>query len=262
MIVLFHRVSIAYPNDPIGISRKRFRKFCRVFKKAFTVVSLGELLQELAESPCRVGGKLVLTFDDGYLDNYECAMPELRECGLPATFFVATGYVGSERNAPWDADAGVEAEWMTWDHVRELSELGFEIGSHTVNHVNLGTLELAKQLGGTELPSHWHANVSDEVAVQELVSSKERLEQELGVSVSLFSFPFGRRENLSERNRERIRDAGFECCASAYGGVVTCQTDRYFLERIPINDWFRSPYQFVFHAIVAQRKGAKSWNEV
>ncbi len=149
---------------------------------------------------------------------------------LPACFFVATGFVETDRMAPWDAEQGIPSEWMTWEHVRRLHRQGFEIGAHTVNHVDLGVVE-------------------GELADAEIRGSRERLERELSASVSFFSYPFGSPDNITEANRERVREAGFECCVSAFGGVIAPVTDAFSARRTPISQWFLSPYQFGFEVM-------------
>ena len=74
-----------------------------------------------------MGGSLSITFDDGYLDNYEIAAPILREVGLSATFFVTTNFIGSEFVPFWDSDLPQQPGWMSWKQVRELADHGFEI---------------------------------------------------------------------------------------------------------------------------------------
>ena len=144
-----------------------------------------------------------------------------------------TGFIGTDRVAPWDNEAGIESQWMSWDDVRALGGSGFEIGAHTVNHVDLGTTAL------------------NEASV-EIAESKRRLEDELGRKITMFSYPFGRADQITEENRGVVRDAGFSCCFSAYGGTVGPQDDPYRLERTPISLWYASPFQFGFETMVAQ----------
>ena len=229
VIVLFHRVDDRFDGDPITCSRSAFRAFCTFFRRYFVVVSFGELLAKLRRGE-RIDRHLAITFDDGYRDNAAIAAPELLSLGLPACFFVATGFVETDRMAPWDAEQGIPSEWMTWEHVRRLHRQGFEIGAHTVNHVDLGVVE-------------------GELADAEIRGSRERLERELSAPVSFFSYPFGRPDSITEANRERVRDAGFECCVSAFGGVIAPVTDAFRARRTPISSWFLSPYQFGFEVM-------------
>ncbi|HWO89860.1 MAG TPA: polysaccharide deacetylase family protein, partial [Gemmatimonadales bacterium] len=233
---LFHRIDDSLPEDPITCSRKTFAAFCDFYRRFFVVVSLSELLRRLRCGE-DISRHLVITFDDGYEDNARVAAHELRGRDLPACFFVATGFVGTDRQAPWDEESGVRSRWMTWSDVRRLAAEGFEVGAHTINHVDLGV-------------------VSDEVAEQEIGGSRDRLEQELSTRVQLFSYPFGRAENITAAHRDRVRRAGFLCCASAFGGVVSPSSNPFELRRIPISRWFKSPYQFGVELMLL-RKGSR-----
>ena len=74
---------------------------------------------------------VVVTFDDGYIGNYDFAYPYLKSQGIPATFFVHTDYVG----VPTSKDH------MTWDMLREIDRYSqFSVESHTASHRNLTTL--------------------------------------------------------------------------------------------------------------------------
>lgn len=224
MITLFHRVDDDLAGNVISCTSAEFRRFCDFFSRFFDVISLSELLDRL-ESGSEVAGCLVITFDDGYADNEEVAAAELRERGFPATFFVATGWIGSEEVPWWDEEHGVVPRWMTWDQVRALQRGGFDVGAHTMHHVDLG------EVGGEE-------------AHREIVGSRERLERELGRPVLHFSYPYGRAHQITEANRKRVEDAGFRCCLSAFGGTVAPGADPMRLRRTAVTQWHRSPYQW------------------
>jgi len=231
VIVLFHRVDDRYPGDPITFSFARFCAYCDFFQRYFIVVSLGELLDRLRGGR-DISGHLVITFDDGYRDNARCAL-ELRRRGLPACFFVTTGFVGSSRNAWWDSLLSIRSEWMSWDDVRQLHALGFELGPHTATHANLGAISGAE-------------------AVAEIVGAKEVLERELGARTHHFGFPYGRSEHMSDENRQLVRSAGFRSCLSACGGTVSPECDPFDLKRIGITDASSSPYQWGFEIAISR----------
>ena len=232
VIALFHRVDERLAGNPISCTPADFRAFCDFFGRYFQVVSLGTLLGKLERGE-DVSRHLVVTFDDGYKDNREIAAAELEGRRLPACFFVATDFIGSSRVPPWDAVLGVASAWMSWDEVRDLRARGFEIGAHTMNHVDLG------EVHGAE-------------AVREIVGSGRRLARELGCDTPFFSYPFGRAEQITPSNRAAVRDAGFRCCLSAYGGTVSRGSDPFDLKRIPVSPWFLSPYQYGFEAMLAR----------
>jgi peptidoglycan/xylan/chitin deacetylase (PgdA/CDA1 family) len=230
-IVIFHRVDDRYPGDPITCTPEEFRRYCDFFQRYFIVISLAELLERLRAGR-DISRHLVITFDDGYRDNARCAL-ELKKRGLPACFFVTTGFIGSSRNAWWDSLRAIRSEWMSWDDVRTLHALGFELGPHTETHANLGA-------------------VSGAEAVAEIVGAKEVLERELGAQTVHFGFPFGRPEHLSEANRQLVRRAGFRSCLSASGGTVRPDCDAFDLKRIGVSAAFSSPYQLGFEMLALQ----------
>ncbi|MFN3325513.1 MAG: polysaccharide deacetylase family protein [Bryobacteraceae bacterium] len=150
---------------------------------------------------------VVIHFDDGYRDNASDAAPLLRAADLPAAFFIASGFIDTSRSFEHDKTKSPHRfENMTSEHVRQLAREGFEIGAHTVNHVDLGSVDA-------------------QTAVKEIVESRRALECILGAPVSLFSYPFGRPENITEDARTVIRDAGYRALFSAYGGAVQKKTD-------------------------------------
>jgi peptidoglycan/xylan/chitin deacetylase (PgdA/CDA1 family) len=235
-IVAFHRVNDQIPLDGLTCTSAKFEAFCHFFQRHFDVLPVSEQV-----AGCRagrdMGGTLSITFDDGYLDNFEVAAPILRRLNLPATFFVTTGFIGSDAPAPWDTALPVKAGWMNWNHVRGLVAQGFHVGSHTDTHINMAATDAQK--------------VRDELEI-----SKRKLRQELDLDVDLFAYPFGGREHMSASARELVRQAGFSCCASCYGGVNSTSPDPYDLNRIGIAEWFDTPDQFGFEVVTNRTERA------
>ena len=251
VVLLFHRVGEAYPGDEIGVPEAQFERFCALLARHFPVISL-ETLAERLRARGEIGGCAVITFDDGYLDNYAAAAPILRKYRLPATFFITTGYIGTDRVPGWDADHGARSPWMSWDHVRALQAQGFSLGAHTVNHVNLGDAESFRAAGAKPFPEHWHVDAGPDEQAREIVESRRTLERETGATVTTFAYPYGRRENLSAGNRQVIAESGFTVNTSAYGGTVTAETPPLDIPRIPVNQWFETPEEFVFELVMGR----------
>jgi peptidoglycan/xylan/chitin deacetylase (PgdA/CDA1 family) len=223
IITAFHRVNDQLPPDSLTCRSDMFEEFCTYFKKNFRVVPLAEQIAGF-KSGANLGGTLSITFDDGYLDNYEVAAPILQRLGLPATFFITSDFIGSQRVPFWDKELPFQPGWMSWDQVRDLAKRGFSIGGHTVNHIDMGK------------------EPTDAIRV-ELSTSKQRIESELGTGIELFAYPFGGEKNINDGSRELVREAGFNCCMSCHGGTNELATDVYRLKRIPISTWFSSPQQ-------------------
>jgi len=120
-VVLFHRVLAAPdPLFPDDIDRRRFEAICDWLASWFNVLPLDEALQRALDGrlPERA---LAITFDDGYADNHDLALPILRARGLTATFFIATGFLDGGRM--WN-DTIIEAIRRCTQTVLDLESLG------------------------------------------------------------------------------------------------------------------------------------------
>ena len=232
VVVAFHRVKNTYPGDGLTVSVPLFDRYCRFFRDHFNVVPLADLVTRL-ERRQPIDRALAITFDDGYLDNFENAAPVLRKYSLPAAFFVVTRWIGKDVVPWWDREERIRHSWMSWDQVRMLHRAGFEIGAHTRTHVNLG-------------------EVSGREAENEIAGARADLESQLDTSVDLFAYPYGTRAHMSEANRALVKRAGFRCCCSCFGGAVTAGTDPFRLARVPINRSFSSPHGFGFEVALGR----------
>ena len=201
VIVLFHRISDKYPGDPITCSTKGFEEFVGFFGRFFKVVTLSELLL-LLPNPAELEGKLVITFDDGYLDNATVAAPLLEREGMRGVFFLTTSYLGTDRIPPWDARYGNQTEWMSWDQARDLRRRGHDVGSHTQNHPDLGQLFGVKRQGAR------------------LEGEPKSCNSELGEATGLFARPYGWHGQMAADNTEIVKSVGLKCDLSAFGGTV------------------------------------------
>jgi peptidoglycan/xylan/chitin deacetylase (PgdA/CDA1 family) len=209
-ILLYHRV--ADDEDPLSLSPRRFREQMQYLAaEGYRAVGLVEALELLdrGEAPARTIG---LTFDDGFVDVRDEALPILAEHGFRATVFVTTGVTGGQLRFPWYA--GHQPPVLSWDEVAELDRdgtLSFE--AHTVSHPSL----LA---------------VDDGVARAEIRDSRHELEQRLGRSVSAFAYPAGL---YGERVRRLVAEAGYAAAVTCEPGVNLPSSDRFALRRRQID---------------------------
>jgi peptidoglycan/xylan/chitin deacetylase (PgdA/CDA1 family) len=184
-------------------------------KEHYRVVRLADAVHALREPgpPQRL---VAVTFDDGYADNATAAAPILKSLGLPATFFVSTDMIGGQRPFPHDVIRGrTPQQPMTWDDLRSLVSQGFDIGSHTCSHADMGAISL-------------------EDAKRELRDSRLRIEQELHQPVRLFAFPYGRHRNMRPETMAAAHEE-YEVCCFAYGGHNTAPADPGRIRRVVIS---------------------------
>lgn len=212
-VLMYHRVN-DYDHDGLTTPTSVFDQMMRELKKRYQVISLAELVRTVVEGGS-LGNKVAITFDDGYRDNLISAAPILKKHDIPATFFVTTGYIATTKVFPWDSTNSIKNSLMSWEDVRELSGLGFEIGAHTVNHPDLGAATL--------VDARW-----------EIRASKQAIESELGRKVESFAFPFGKRESCPEEVSKIVSEEGYSCCCLGYGGKVGRNSDVFRLNRIPM----------------------------
>jgi peptidoglycan/xylan/chitin deacetylase (PgdA/CDA1 family) len=210
VVLLFHRVTDEIPEDGLTVSCQQFRAICRMLAQRFRVVPLAEIFYLARSCKALPPRTVAITFDDCYLDNLAAARI-LSLHGLPATFFIPAGFVGTDHVFPWDSGLKRMPN-LTWDDVRTMRRLGFEIGSHTITHANLG-------------------EVTAEQARREIVDSKSILEKQLGSRVRWFAYPFGGVNNFRHEWLPLLEEAGYEGCLSAHGGFIYRDTNPAILPR-------------------------------
>lgn len=216
VIVYYHRIGWV---DRLSKTISAFRQDLRYLKKHYECITLTELVERL-NSGAPIRRKIaVITFDDGYLDNYQSAYDQLKRAGLSATFFVSTGFIGTSRKFEHDVRAreggySVRDDWskMTWEQLREMQDGGMEIGSHTVDHVKMANPDL------------------DELRRQ-AVQSLEQLEAHLGRRPRTFSFPWGKPSDFSDAAIAAVREAGYLAAVTTSAGIVHVGDDLFRLRR-------------------------------
>lgn len=212
-ILVFHALSDERPHDGITMSPALFEGIVRRLARDYRVLAMSDLLERVAGGGPLTGREVVITFDDGYLDNYVHAAPVLSELGLPATFYLTAGFVGTDRQFPWDAAKGHRTVMMSWAQAAEMHRMGFDIGCHTWNHPDLGTEPIAS-------------------AGRELDDARARIEDAIGGRVAHFAYPFGGLANIRPEWVEAIRAAGFASNVRCHGGQVCAGDDPHWLARV------------------------------
>lgn len=183
-VLMYHSVSPC-PDDPylITVSPARFgQQLAWLRRRGLRGVSMAGLL---AARRAGCGAGLVgLTFDDGYADFLEFALPALRRCGFGATVFPVAGRLGGQND--WDAE-GPRKQLMSAAQVREVAAAGIEIGSHGLRHTDL-------------------TGASPAGLAAETGESRGLLQEASGQEVAGFCYPYG---HLDARVAAAVRAAGY-----------------------------------------------------
>jgi peptidoglycan/xylan/chitin deacetylase (PgdA/CDA1 family) len=183
-ILMYHSVSPSTAADPhqLRVHPRRLDAQLRALRRlGLRGVSMGELLRahEKGEAARLVG----LTFDDGYVDFLEHAVPVLESHGMTATVYVVAGRLGGHN----DWDTGPRLPLMDVEQVRAVATAGQEIGSHGLTHVHL-------------------AGASSAVLKREVDESRHILEDVLQGPVDEFCYPYG---SFDATAAEAVRAAGY-----------------------------------------------------
>jgi len=144
--------------------------------------------------------QVVLTFDDGYTDNIDEAMPILNKYGFKATLFIISDMVGNDR-------------YMNWDQIKTLKNNNWDLGGHTINHPNLVSLSL------------------DDAKIQ-IEKCKSDIEKNTGSKVTFFSYPAGK---FDENVTSLVKNAGYSGAVTTIYDNVNNKNNIYELTRIRIN---------------------------
>lgn len=197
-VLMYHSISSKYDSS-ICVSEKQFRAQMEWLRdNGYHAVSIDEFYEALAENGALPEKPVLITFDDGFKDNYKAAWPILKEYSFTGTFFVVTGKIDSYN--------------LDWDELKQLIEDGNSIGSHSVTHRDLSCLSAAQQ-------------------EKELRESKRTLEEGLGTTIKAFCFPFGK---YNKTTLSLLPELGYSLSFTTRSGKVCFGDNEYLLKRVHV----------------------------
>ncbi len=168
-VLLYHHVSDTAPAST-SVAPAVFRKQLDYLAAGgYSVLPLSRILDTLAGGGSLPDKCVAITFDDAYQSVLDVAAPLLKKHGWPFTVFVSTQAV----------DEGYH-DYLSWDGLRRLMEAGAEIGNHSYNHAHL----VRRESG--ESQQQWHERIK-----QDIQRAQQDLQQHLGVTPVMFSYPYG-----------------------------------------------------------------------
>jgi peptidoglycan/xylan/chitin deacetylase (PgdA/CDA1 family) len=211
-VLFYHRVADEHPNA-WTMSTADFARQIHWLRHRFDLVTLAEAQARIAAGRNR-WPTACITFDDGYAENMQYALPLLLRHRIPVTYFVSTNQVLRGQDFPHDVENARRLPINSLDQLREIAASGVQIGAHTRGHVHLGPPATREEL------------------VDEIAGSKRELEAALECEVPYFSFPYGQVADLSTAAFQIAHESGFLGVCSAYGGYNFPGDDPFHLRRI------------------------------
>ena len=214
-VVMYHRVINKSENEGIHgtyIYENIFREHMKYLKdNNFSVITFEDLNNIGWRNRFDKNKKyIIITFDDGYVDNYELAFPILKEFNFKATIFL----MGESTYNEWDVKADGEKSFplMSVEMIKEMQDYGIEFGAHTFNHPKLNKLS------------------NDEIKHQ-IVDVKKPLEEKIGREIITFAYPYG---ILNDYAKKMVEEAGYTFGVATDSGSVCLSDDLYQIRRIAI----------------------------
>jgi peptidoglycan/xylan/chitin deacetylase (PgdA/CDA1 family) len=216
MVLYYHRIADDRAN-PWTISPAMFLRQIQWLRERFDFISLEDAQQRIRRGynpqPC-----ISITFDDGYAENCQQAIPWLIKHRIPCTYFVTVQNVLQEEPFSHDLVMGHRFAPNTLEQLQAMAAAGIEIGAHAYTHCDLGTM------------------VDHRLLRHELATAKQDLEAALARPVRYFAFPYGLPANLNPAAFVLAKEAGYHGVCSSYGGFNFPGDDPFHLQRIPVDD--------------------------
>jgi peptidoglycan/xylan/chitin deacetylase (PgdA/CDA1 family) len=208
-ILMYHRINVVTSSTPaasrgLTVHPHDFaRQMTWLKRRGYRTITQRELFEALMCGR-RLGPRpIMITFDDGYRDNFFKASPVLARLGMRATAYVVSGRI-----------SGRDPSFLTWPLLKALERRGIEIGSHTVAH-------------------HDMTSLSDAQMLADLKTSRRTLERKLGHRVPWLAYPFGA---YDERVESLARRAGYLLAVTTRHGAVHSARQPFALPRLRVLD--------------------------
>jgi peptidoglycan/xylan/chitin deacetylase (PgdA/CDA1 family) len=244
IVLNYHRV---FPGH--HMSTETFEWQIRKLKKRFKPLTLKEAV-EFAKGNLKLEKDgFVITFDDGWADNFIYAYPILKKHGVPATIFAPTAFINKKLKEPrksfrnnYDdamnevAQNGYSYEFLTWEEIRQMSPL-VKIESHGHRHIHF-------------------AESSPEESEKDLKTSMKIILEETGQNSNYFAWPFG---EYDKKSIETAKKSGLEACFTTKIGSIKKDDNLYELKRFspPRRDWAFKIASKNFAGMAAYKTGVK-----
>ncbi len=201
-VIMYHKVEVNPDNHSDTVSPETFRRQMHYLEsRGYQVIPLDELILKTQRGDYLSKKAVVLTFDDGYENNYTEALPVLQQYQYPATVFVSPDFIGKEG-------------FLSLAQMKEMQTVGLRFGSHGMSQAYLPDL-------------------TDDVRVHEIAESRRILQQVLEAPVDHFCYPVG---GFNHRIKEFVQDSGYKGAMATNRGYDRFNKDVYEMNRIRFSD--------------------------
>ncbi len=208
-ILTYHRVTDAHPDDRLCVPVRQFEAQMRhLDEDGYCTVSFSDAARWVRQGGPLPQRSIVISFDDGFDDNYQFAATAMARHHFKGIFFIPTQFIegGVDGHGPDDRP-------MSWAQIEDLLRQGHEIGSHSVTHRKLTQIPVA------ELP-------------EEVGGCKRTLEQRLARPIEYFCYPAG---YYNETVKQAVTDAGYRGACTVEPGANRLGTDPFALKRTEVS---------------------------
>ncbi|MCI7442235.1 MAG: polysaccharide deacetylase family protein [Clostridium sp.] len=203
-VLYYHSVDPSEANEVIISPEKLKEQLTFIKDSGYTTLTISELNDYILNNTPIPEKSIVITFDDGYADNYINAFPILKELDIKATIFVISNFTDKD------------GYYMTSQQIKEMSDYGIDIQSHTASHSHLNQLTYEEQLS-------------------ELKTSKEKLESIIGKPIISVAYPFG---DYDDNTILASEEAGYSLAFNTNKGLADRDDNPLNLNRIYISSTY------------------------
>jgi peptidoglycan/xylan/chitin deacetylase (PgdA/CDA1 family) len=197
-ILAYHQVGEA--DDLYSVTAAQFEQQMEYLNKnSYTAISLNELFDFYDGNGNLPNKPIVITFDDGYEDNYLTALPIMEKYKMRGTVFIVPNLVGTP-------------DYLSWRQIVEMQKRNTEIGSHTMSHIAMDEISPVEQR-------------------REIKDSKTVLEKQLRKPVLFFAYPYGQFTAITE---QILKETGYRGACAGIAGLNGKGVDAYALKRVNV----------------------------
>jgi peptidoglycan/xylan/chitin deacetylase (PgdA/CDA1 family) len=245
-------------DDSLHLSVRTFRQICEFLAKSYQVMPLSEMVRLNRQGEKLPARAVAITFDDGYASNHDLGFPVLSELGLPATIFLATGFLdGTDQLWFQEMDLAFQSMGRSGAELAKAlaelkklpnTEMRTEVERAGASTQASATIPRAmqpmswddaralQQSGLIELGGHTHthpilARCTQEEQAYEIKTCRDRMTAELGRAPSLFAYTNGGPADFTVETQQLLTEHGFDAAFTMMGGRYSARSSSHALPR-------------------------------